>query len=39
MDRLPRYRTGDSGLDRTIEELIDAADVDAHGDLVFEAVV
>ncbi|MGI9604297.1 MAG: LOG family protein [Acidimicrobiales bacterium] len=39
MDRLPRYRTGDSGLDRAVAELVDLAELNADDDLVFETVV
>ncbi|MDH3706209.1 MAG: LOG family protein [Acidimicrobiia bacterium] len=39
MNRLPRYRTGDPDLDQSVATLIDAADLPAHDDLVFETVV
>lgn len=35
-DGLPRYRTGDPALDARIVELLDAAHVDEHRDLLFE---
>ncbi len=39
MESLPRYRTGDDGLDRAIGELVTEAGVDEHHDLIFETVV
>ena len=39
MDKLPRYRTGDAQLDRAVAELVEAAGVHVHPDLVFEMVV
>ncbi|MDH4169372.1 MAG: LOG family protein [Acidimicrobiia bacterium] len=39
MDRLPRYRTGDPGLDRAVAELVELSEPGDQGDLVFETVV
>lgn len=39
MDRLPRYRTGDPGLDAAIAELVDEAQLIEDEDLVFESIV
>ena len=39
MDRLPRYRTGDPGLDRAVAELVELSEPGDQGDLVFEIVV
>lgn len=36
---LPRYRSGDRALDAAVAELAEAANVDAHRDLLFEMIV
>ncbi len=39
MEHLPRYRTGDDGIDRAIAELIDLSGITEDQDLLYETIV